>query len=279
MTMRMMHTIQSLPQGVNKLLGALPAEEYRQILPKLELFALERRAILHRQGASIDTDYVYFLGDGMCSIGNTLEDGESVIIAIAGNEGVVGAPVLHSGGGGITTSIVQARCEIALRMPMEAFHEEIERRAVFRDAVNGYSEALVASIVQMAACNSVHKIESRLPCWLLMARDRLGREEIPLTHETLALMLGVRRPSVTLAANWLQASGLISYRRGMIRVMDANGLSSVSCECYRTIKATFDRLSYGIYGMEARRAAFRADTQRIRVPSISAALSSRADAG
>ncbi len=226
----------SVPQNLNALLGRLPFDDYQRLLGHLELVRLERRSVLHRQGAPIE--HVYFPGGGLCSVGTTMEDGETVIVATVGREGLVGAPVIPTGSGGITTSMVLVGCEDALRLPIGVFKSEIDRRGALGDVVMRYSETLVGEIIQTAACNQAHTIEKRLPGWLLNAMGRLNDEEIPLTHETLAMMLGVRRASVTIAANLLQNAGLIKYTHGKIRIVDLGGLESVSCGCYRATQRT-----------------------------------------
>ncbi len=239
--MRVTRTARSVPQNLNALLGKLPVDDYQRLLVHLELVKLERRTVIHRQGAPVE--HVYFPGGGLCSVASGMEDGETVIVAIVGREGLVGAPVLATDGTGITASMVLVGCEDALRLPIGVFTAEIDRRGVLYDAIMRYSETLVASIIQTAACNRAHTIEKRLPCWLLHAMGRLNNDEIPLTQETLAMMLGVRRASVTLAANTLQDAGLIKYTHGRIRIVDLGGLESASCGCYRATQkmTSYDR--------------------------------------
>lgn len=233
--MQIIRTARSVPRTVNKILGSLSPEQYEQLLPHLELVELKRGMSLQRQGAPLE--HVYFPGGGICSIGRSMEDGETVIIAAVGNEGLLGDPLFTAGCVATVSSIVQVPCDTALRLSVGAFDAERDRRGVFHRLVSRSSEMLAESVIQTTACNRLHTITQRLPRWLLMFGDRLNGGEIPVTQETLALMLGVRRASVTLAASVLQATGVISYRRRSIRILDRDALESESCECYRAMRA------------------------------------------
>jgi CRP-like cAMP-binding protein len=219
------------PDGVqNLLLAALPTVDRERLVPTLEIVPLTLKEIVHKPGE--DPEYVYFPGGGFLSIVTVLEDGGMVEVATVGREGAVGA--LTNGVRTSSASIVQGASETCYRMPVGAFRLEMNRRGAFHALVTRYGQALVGFIMQSTACNAVHSIEQRLARWLLMARDRMDADAFPLTQEFVAMMLGATRPTVTLVAGTLQKAGLITYRRGLVTILDRERLESASCECYRT---------------------------------------------
>ena len=160
---------------------------------------------------------------------------------IAGPEGLIGAPLIY----GNSHSLTEARVQLegtALRIGAAAFRAEMERSAGFRALLLRYALAFHAQVTLTAACNARHAIEQRLARWLLTAHDRAGADEFVMTHEFLSLMLGVRRPGVTIAAGILQKAGLIHYTRGRMTITDRPGLEAASCECYHTVRHEFARL-------------------------------------
>jgi CRP-like cAMP-binding protein len=216
----------------NRLLASLPVEEYRRIVQSLDVVPLKLKNIIHRAGEPIE--YVYFPGSGFCSMLTVLKDGAMVEVATIGREGMVGVTAAFDGNPGPSTSMVQGESDTCYRMKADAFRREMERRGVFYELLTHYAQALVGFIMQSTACNAVHSVEQRLARWLLMARDRMGSDEFPLTQEFVAMMLGASRPTVTLVASTLQKAGLITYHRGQIKIIDGEGLEEASCECYRT---------------------------------------------
>lgn len=216
----------------NLLLAALPADEYKRILPHLDIVPLKLKSLIHRAGDPIE--HVYFPGGGFCSMLTVLKDGGMVEVATIGREGMVGVSAVLDGNPVSSTSMVQGETEICYRMKADAFRREMDRRGVFYELLTHYAQALVGFIMQSTACNAVHSVEQRLARWLLMARDRMGSDEFPLTQEFVAMMLGASRPTVTIVASTLQKAGLITYRRGQIKITDGEKLEAASCECYRT---------------------------------------------
>jgi CRP-like cAMP-binding protein len=162
-----------------------------------------------------------------------LKDGRMVEVATVGREGVVGITAVLDGNPS-STSMVQGETDICYRMRADAFRREMDRRGVFYELLTHFAQALVGFIMQSTACNAVHSVEQRLARWLLMARDRMGSDEFPLTQEFVAMMLGASRPTVTIVASTLQKAGLITYRRGTVTIVDGERLEAASCECYRT---------------------------------------------
>lgn len=162
----------------------------------------------------------------------TLEDGGMVEIATIGREGMVGVSAVLDGSP-VTTAMVQGETDTCYRMKVDAFRREIDRRGAFYELLTHYAQALFGFVAQSTACNAVHSVEQRLARWLLMARDRMGSDEFPLTQESVAMMLGASRPTVTVVAAALQKAGLIKYRHGHVTIVDRDNLEAASCECYR----------------------------------------------
>ncbi len=215
----------------NLLLSSLPLEEQERILKLLEVTPLNVRELLHKPGELIE--HVYFPGGGFCSIVTVLEDGEMVEVAAVGREGMVGVTAEAGWLPLSSAAMVQASTDVCYRMTADTFRREMERRGAFHGVVTRYTQALMGVIMQATACNAAHSIEQRLARWLLLARDRVGVDEFPLTQEFVAMMLGASRSTVTVVAGMLQKAGLITYRRGRLAIVDSNGLESMSCECYR----------------------------------------------
>jgi CRP-like cAMP-binding protein len=227
----------------NKLLSSLPIEDARRIAPQLAPVTLGFKKLLYKQGAPID--YVYFPGGGALSLTRTMEDGGTAEVATIGSDGLLGASVFF----GDSESPTQAAVHIpgnheAYKMPVSAFMREMELHGAFYNRVIRYYQALSLQIQQTTACNALHRCEQRCCRWLLMTRDHADSDDLRMTHDLLARMLGVRRPTVTLVLGSLTRMGLIAreHQKGMIRIVDSDGLREASCECYATVKATFARL-------------------------------------
>jgi CRP-like cAMP-binding protein len=216
----------------NFLLAALPDDDLTRIMPLLEVVPLRIKELLHKPGEPID--YVYFPGGGFCSIVTVLEDGSMVEAATVGREGLVGLSATVYENPASTASMAQSDVEICYRMSAVAFREEMERCGPFHHAIHRYSQALMAFVMQSAACNAAHSIEQRLARWLLVAQDRMGADEFFLTQEFIAMMLGASRSTVTTIAGELQDAGFITYRRGKVTILDRAALEAASCECYKT---------------------------------------------
>ena len=227
----------------NRLLAALPTSEYQRIEPTLERMSLKLKEVLQKPGDPIR--HVYFPGGGFCSVLTVLQDGRMVEVATIGREGMVGASAMLDGGPVASTAMVQAETDTCYRMAVADFRREMERRGALFDILARYSQALLGFIMQCTACNAVHTVEQRLARWLLMASDRVGKADFPLTQEFVAMMLGATRPTVTVVAGTLQKAGLITYHRGHVTILNRKKLEAASCECYRAATALLDGVTDG----------------------------------
>lgn len=230
------------PPTENRILNALPDEEYERLAPHLEFIKTTQGLILYQTDQRID--YVYFPDKTMISLVSQMRNGSSVEVGVVGFEGMAGLPCVL----GVEESPHETMVQIhdgAARMPARLLWEEFRRGGVLQDALLRYTQSLLQLTAQVAACNRAHSVEERLARWLLMCHDRCLCEDLPLTHELLAMMLGVRRAGVTTAALALQGDGLIHYVRGHIKITNREGLEDYACECYAIIKAEFDRVTSG----------------------------------
>ncbi|OWY67511.1 Crp/Fnr family transcriptional regulator [cyanobacterium TDX16] len=223
----------------NQLLAALPTEEYQRLLPYLEVVCLSHRQILHEINEPIK--YVYFPTQALVSMVSLMEDGATIEVGIVGKDGAVGLPVCWGGNSATTQAIVQIPGS-AIRIAADRFKAEFERHEAFYHLILLYTQALFTQVVQTAACNRRHTIEQRLARWLLSVEDRVDAEQLLLTQEFIAQMLGIRRSGVTVAATALQQAGMIRYSRGKIAIVDRQLLQSTACECYKVVKNEFHRL-------------------------------------
>jgi CRP-like cAMP-binding protein len=225
--------------GQNRLLSALSRDLQIRLLPRMEKLSLAVRQVLQEPEAPMP--HVYFPLSGVVSLVISLKSGETVEIATVGNEGMLGTPVFL----GVERAPMKAFCQVAgqaLRMKSEHFRQAVAEHPDLAEMARRYTHGLLNQVAQTTACNHVHSVPARMCRWLLMTHDRVGADEFNLTQEFLAQMLGVRRPSVTVAAGALQKAGLIRYQRGRIRVADRAGLEARACECYGTVRADMDRL-------------------------------------
>jgi len=223
----------------NRLLDALSAEDLGHIRPLLEHLPLPVRLVLHRAGEAIE--FVYFPSSGMVSVVAATDDATFVEVGIVGWEGFVGIPALLESDAAPYEVFIQV-AGAGFRMPASTLRSEMERSPAFRRLLLRYAQFFLVQVAQVAACNARHPIDMRLARWLLMARDRLGPGGMPLTQEFLAMMLGVQRPGVNIAARLLQKSGSIRYTHGVIDVVDGAALEAASCDCRGVIRREFDRL-------------------------------------
>ena len=224
----------------NRLLAALAPEDYAVIAPHLEPVPLEVHDVLAEAGEAFT--HVYFPESGAVSIVTFMADGNGVEVGTMGNEGMAGLPAYLEADASESRTFCQVRGG-ALRLPVGDLLSITATRPNFRRLLNRYTQAYLSLVAQGAACNRLHTIEQRCARWLLMTHDRtLGAEVLELKQEFLALMLGVRRIGVTLAAGTLQEAGLIRYRRGNIRITDREGLEAAACECYGAVRKRFDDL-------------------------------------
>lgn len=223
----------------NRLLSALPREEYERLSRHLEPVRLAAGQTLYDVGDAVR--HAYFPKGGMLSLLSTTEAGRTIEIGMIGNEGMAGIPIILSSDAAPYTVMVQFSCN-ALRIRRRELREEFNRGGRLHELLLRYTHALLTQVAQSAACNRFHPIEKRLCRWLLISRDRVHTDALRLTQEYLSYMLGVPRTSVTAVARGLQERGLISYRRGSIVVLDRPRLESISCECYSRIREEIRQL-------------------------------------
>ena len=223
----------------NLLLDLLPPAESGPLLAIMERVSLETKKSIGRAGQPIA--FAYFPVSGMISTVLTLADGNSVEMATIGCEGMVGVSLALGTDENMYDQMTQLAGE-SFRMPARDFVKACGQYPAFGTVIHRYVAVLLRQTGQLVACNARHPVEGRLSRWLLMTHDRARAEEFPLTQEFLAMMLGVRRQSVTETASALQQSGLITYRRGVVRVVDRSGLEKASCECYHAMRLASERL-------------------------------------
>lgn len=226
------------PLSENRLLAALARDEFERLAPLLESVPLDLGQILFNPDEHIQ--HVYFPTTCVVSLLTELEDGAGMEVGLVGREGMVGVSAIL-GGSETKVATVQAP-GAALRLRADKLREEFRRGGTLQTALLRYTSALMTQISQAVVCNVRHYVEGRLARWLLMFRDRVGRDEFELTHEFMASMLGVRRASVTEIAGKLQELGLISYRHGRFSILDRKGLEEFTCECYSAVEERFDDL-------------------------------------
>jgi CRP-like cAMP-binding protein len=218
--------------------------ESNRLLAALDVVPLKLKDFLHKPGEPVR--HVYFPGGGFCSVLTVLEDGGMVEVATIGREGMIGAFAASADGHPPTSAtMVQGETNICYRMTADTFRAEMNRRGPFYQLVTRYSHALIGFIMQSTACNAIHTVEQRLARWLLLAHDRMGTDDFPLTQELVAMMLGATRPTVTVVAGTLQKAGLITYQRGHVTIVDRKKLEAASCECYRTATELLRQVTSG----------------------------------
>jgi len=217
----------------------LPAEEYNRLRPNLDPVSFDLGEVIYQSGGQID--YIYFLTDCIVSLVYTIKNGMSAEIGVVGNEGVVGIALFMGGDTMPNRALVQSAGS-AVRVKARVLQNEFDRGGEFQHLLLRYTQALMTQISQTAVCNRLHPVERQLTRWLLLSHDRLQTDELVMTHEMIANMLGTRREGVTIAAGKLQDAGLINYYRGRIQIIDRAGLEASVCECYRVVKDEFDRL-------------------------------------
>jgi len=232
----------------NHLLAALPEAELQRWLPLLEPFDLPLGHVLYESGETLS--HVYFPVNAIVSLLFVLEDGHSAEIAVVGNEGVVGISLFMGGESTPSQAVVQSAGR-GLRLSSYAIQEAFGRNRSVMHLMLRYTQALITQMTQTAVCNRHHTLDMQLCRWLLLSMDRLQGNELVMTQELIANMLGVRREGVTEAALKLQEAGLIRYARGHITVVDRAGLERRTCECYAVVKKEYDRLLPNLKGRVA----------------------------
>jgi CRP-like cAMP-binding protein len=226
----------------NHLLAALPAADYERLLPDLERVQLPLGMAVSESGGKLD--YVYFPTDCIVSLLYVMKDGASAEIAVVGHEGLVGVALFMGGESTPSRAVVQSAGS-AYRLASKVLKREFEQSHPLQHLLLRYTQALITQMAQTAVCNRHHSVEQQLSRWLLLSLDRLNSDELHMTQELIANMLGVRREGVTEAAVKLQTAGLIKYNRGHIKVLDRSKLEERVCECYAVVKRETDRLLPG----------------------------------
>jgi len=223
----------------NHLLAALPAPESKRLYPHLGLVPMPLGEVLYESGDPLQ--YVYFPTDSIVSLLYVMADGSSAEIAVVGNEGLIGI-ALFTGGETMPNRAVVQSAGHAYRLKGQLLKEEFNHNGELQHVLLRYTQALLTQMAQTAVCNRHHTVDQQLCRWLLLSMDRLPSNELRMSQELIANMLGVRREGVTVAAGKLQSAGLIHYSRGHITVLDRPRLEARVCECYQVVKTEFDRL-------------------------------------
>ena len=240
-----------LPDGTrlrNRLLSALPAADYERIATKLRIRSTVTGEMLHEGGRLIKD--VYFPNDGVFSITDRMHDGALVEVATVGREGMLGVGVFLGDRTGTGPTFQQVADGLVAALPVAAFMRETAISPTFHALMGLYAQVMLLQTMQCAACNALHDVTQRCCRWLLQTHDRVDADDFPLRHEFLAVMLGVRRPTVTVVLHALQQTGLISSRYGRMRVLRRRKLEAASCECYATIRRHYLRLGLNDHRMQ-----------------------------
>ncbi|MGR9108830.1 MAG: Crp/Fnr family transcriptional regulator [Gammaproteobacteria bacterium] len=228
-----------MSKSKNRLLGALPDEVYERLHPHLENVPLSLGQVIYESGEQLE--HIYFPTTCIVSLLYLMENGTSAEIGVVGNEGVVGIALFMGGETTPNRAVVQS-AGLTLKLRLGVLKEEFRRGGPFQQLLLRYTQALITQMSQTAVCNRLHTVDQQLCRWLLLSHDRLDSDELTMTQELIANMLGVRREGVTVAAGRLQAAGLIQYHRGHITVLDRPGLEARACECYQVVRDEFERL-------------------------------------
>jgi CRP-like cAMP-binding protein len=223
----------------NRLLAALPPDEYERLLPNLQQVSFSLGEVVYEFGGHLV--YVFFPTTSIVSLLYTMENGSSAEMGLTGNDGVVGI-ALFMGGGTMPNRAVVQSAGAAIRLKAKVLQDEFALGGKFQRLLLRYTQALITQISQTAVCNRLHSVEQQLCRWLLLSHDRLKTDELIMTQELIADMLGVRREGVTVAAGHLQDIGAISYVRGRIKILNRQKLEETVCECYQVVKDEFLRL-------------------------------------
>ncbi len=223
----------------NHLLATLPPAEWARWEPSLEFVELELSQVLYESGSTLE--HVYFPVTAIVSLLYVMQNGASAEIAVVGNEGLVGISLFMGGESTPSRAVVQS-AGVGFRLPAQIVKDEFNRAGPVMHVLLRYTQALITQMAQTAVCNRHHSLDQQLCRWLLLSLDRLKGNELVMTQELIANMLGVRREGVTEGAIKLQDAGLISYSRGRITVLNRKGLEARTCECYAVVKKEYDRL-------------------------------------
>ena len=229
----------ALDPNENRLLAALPDAERQRWLPQLERVEMPLGQVLYESGGTLS--HVYFPTTAIVSLLYVMENGAFAEIAVVGNEGIVGISLFMGGDSTSSRAVVQSAGQ-GLRLKAQIMKDDFNRAGPVLHLLLRYTQALITQMAQTAVCNRHHSLDQQLCRWLLLSLDRLQGNELVMTQELIANMLGVRREGVTEGALKLQQAGLIRYARGDISVLDRDGLEKRTCECYAVVKKEYDRL-------------------------------------
>ena len=234
----------------NRILAALPHEEYTRLEPNLKSVNLDRGEIVYLRGD--DIEYVFFPNSGLLSLRSTTETGATIEVASVGNEGIVGLPVILKNRMIPYEVTVQFNSE-AFKISAAALQEEFDKGQTLYEYTLRYLNVLIVQMSQSSTCNRFHNLNETLRCWLLTVQDRVNSDQLNVTQETISQTLGVPRTAITKAAGELQKAGVIRYNRGKISILDRAGLEAQTCECYGIIRNELnDFLSYKLLALPVR---------------------------
>ncbi|HUQ75877.1 MAG TPA: Crp/Fnr family transcriptional regulator [Burkholderiales bacterium] len=228
-----------IPATQNLLLAALPVRDLGRLSAHLELVKVPLGHSLYESGTQLQ--YVYFPVEGIVSLLYVTTAGHSAELAVVGREGMIGVSLFMGGDTTLNRAVVQSTCR-AYRLPASLLKQHFAEGGAMQRILLKYTQALITQISQTAVCNLHHSVDQQLCRWLLLSLDRLAGNQLQMTQELIANMLGVRRQGVTASAGKLERDGLISYRRGLITVLDRPGLEKRCCECYVVVESETERL-------------------------------------
>lgn len=232
------HELQEDPRQ-NRILAALPPSDYERLLPDLEPVSLPLGSVIFRFGDH--ESCLHFPTSGIVALVNSLQDGSSSEVALVGNEGLVGTSTLFGGESILSSTLVQSEIR-AYQLSRRIAKKEFELGGHLHDLALRFTQSLLAQTSQISLCNQHHTVEQQLCRWLLMSADRLPDNNLVITHEAVSNLLGVRRESISQAARKLKEEGLIAYGRGKVTINDRVKLEERVCECYSSLKGSYDRL-------------------------------------
>lgn len=224
----------------NQILAALSADVRDRLAPHLDRVSLKQGTLVQSSGEPISS--LYFPINCLFSITITMQNGATAEVGMAGSRDVLGVNAFLGKEESTQTEYTVQLSGDAMKIGAQALRQEFDRNGELHDLLLRYTQAFLAQVSQTAACNSLHTLEQRLPRWLLETQERIHSDHLPLTQEFMATMLGVRRAGVTQVAQKLQERKLIQYRRGNVQILNQAGLEASACECFRLVKAEYDRL-------------------------------------
>ncbi|WP_058187893.1 Crp/Fnr family transcriptional regulator [Terracidiphilus gabretensis] len=223
----------------NRVLASFTGLDIQRLAAHLVPTIFKSKRSLHEPGEQIET--VYFLEDAVASVVITVKNGSTVEVGLIGRDGVIGLPAVMGSGHAVNRTFIQLPGR-GFSMKAKILREQIELSSKLRSSLYLAIEGYLVQTAQTAACNRIHELEERLARWLMMCSDRVQSDDIPITHEFLAMMLGTRRSSVTIAAGILHKAGLITYSRGSVTIQNHKGLGEAACECYQSVYEEYVRL-------------------------------------